>query len=83
MFNVQINFVDKSDTKKIKTYFATKIIMCKVFTQSSKLSSEIYIWMLHMPNRLTPYAKRDVEVEKNDKILYIAFKFLIKQVKKQ
>ena len=34
--------------------------------------------MLHMPNRLTPYAKRDVEVENNDKILYIAFKFLIK-----
>ena len=26
--------------------------------------------MLHMPNRLTSYAKRDVEVEKNDKILY-------------
>ena len=35
-----------------------------------------------MPKRLTPYAKRDVEVEKIDKI-YIAFKFLIKQVKKQ
>ena len=35
--------------------------------------------MLHMPNRLTPYAKRDVEVEKNVKILYIAFKFLIKK----
>ena len=35
--------------------------------------------MLHMPNRLTTYAKRDVEVEKNDKILYIAFKFLIKK----
>ena len=35
--------------------------------------------MLHMPNRLTPYAKRDVEVEKNDKILYIAFKFLTKK----
>ena len=34
--------------------------------------------MLHMPNRLIPYAKRDVEVEKNDKI-YIAFKFLIKK----
>ena len=32
-----------------------------------------------MPKRLTPYAKRDVEVEKNDKILYIAFKFLIKK----
>ena len=32
-----------------------------------------------MPNRLTPYAKRDVEVEKNDKILYIAFEFLIKK----
>ena len=35
--------------------------------------------MLHMPKRLTPYAKRNVEVEKNDKILYIAFKFLIKK----
>ena len=37
------------------------------------------IWMLHMPNRLTAYAKRDVEVEKNYKIFYIAFKFLIKK----
>ena len=37
------------------------------------------IWMLHMPKRLTPYAKRVVEVEKNDKILYIALKFLIKK----
>ena len=35
--------------------------------------------MLLMPNRLTSYAKRAVEVEKNDKILYIAFKFLIKK----
>ena len=34
--------------------------------------------MLHMPNRLTPHAKRDVEVEKNNKI-YTAFKFLIKK----
>ena len=34
--------------------------------------------MLHMPKRLIPYSKRDVEVEKNVKILYIAFKFLIK-----
>ena len=38
-----------------------------------------YKWMLHMTKRLTPYAKRDVEVVKNDKILYIAFKFLIKK----
>ena len=35
--------------------------------------------MLHMLNRLTPYEKRYVEVEKNDKILYMAFKFLIKK----
>ena len=32
-----------------------------------------------MPNRLTPYAKLDVEVEKNDKILYTAFKYQIKK----
>ena len=36
------------------------------------------MWKLELPKRLIPYAKLEVEVEKNDKILYIAFKLQIK-----
>ena len=34
-----------------------------------RLPARTYIYMLHMPKRLIPYAKRDVGVEKNGKIL--------------
>ena len=56
-------------------------MFCLSYLKLYLFIAHYYNWMLHMPKRLTPHAKRDVEVEKNDKILYIAFKFLIKQVR--
>ena len=48
-----------------------------IIIKKSETSFKLDIWMVRLPNRLTPFEKLQVKVEDNKKILYIAFKLSI------